>query len=301
MMSNKCLLASVALAFSVRTALAQDALIAARDLYKGAMYEEALARLNTLRASAHGPSDDAVIERYRALCLLALGRASEADAAIQAVVEAAPSFRPGETDASPRVRAAFSDVRQRVLPGIIQERYTRAKQTFNRGDRAAAKTEFQQVIDLLDDPDLVTVADRPPLADLRTLARGFLDLGSTGDLQAPRPPRPSSSVPPVAPPAAPPATPRIYDVDDPNVVAPVAIRQSWTNLKGIFAVRAGVVAIVVDESGAVESATMTVPVNPVYDRLALSLAKGWRYRPATVGGVPVKFRKVVSLEPQSAR
>jgi hypothetical protein len=300
MMLIKCMSAMVALALTTRAAFAQDALIAARDFYKDAMYEDALVRLNTLRASAHLPSDDAVIERYRAFCLLALGRATEADAAIEAVVKAAPSFRPTEADASPRVRAAFSDVRQRVLPGIIQERYTRAKQIFGQGERARAKTEFQQVIDLLDDPDVVSVLDRPPLGGLRTLAGGFLDLSSTVEPQTPRALLPSSSVPPMASPGTP-APGRIYSIDDPTVVAPVGIRQSWTTLNEVFAVRAGVVAIVIDESGAVESATMTVAVNPVYDRLALSLAKGWRYKPATVGGVPVKFRKVVSLEPRSSR
>jgi TonB family protein len=53
--------------------------------------------------------------------------------------------------------------------------------------------------------------------------------------------------------------------------------------------------VVIDESGAVESAFIADPITPVYDGLALRAARGWRYRPATVNGVPVKFRKIVQI------
>jgi hypothetical protein len=42
-------------------------------------------------------------------------------------------------------------------------------------------------------------------------------------------------------------------------------------------------------------------VNAVYDRLALSEAKRWRYKPATLDGVPVRFRKVILLDLKLAR
>jgi len=67
------------------------------------------------------PSRAGTIEEYRAFCLLALGRTAEAERAMEAVVAAAPSFRPTDADLSPRVRAVFSDVRRRTLPRIIQE------------------------------------------------------------------------------------------------------------------------------------------------------------------------------------
>jgi len=37
-------------------------------------------------------------------------------------------------------------------------------------------------------------------------------------------------------------------------------------------------------------------VNTVYDRIALATARSWRYRPATLDGVPVKFRAIVQLQ-----
>ena len=52
----------------------------------------------------------------RALCLMALSRATEADTVIQSIVSNDPLYQPSATDAAPRVRAAFSAVRQRCCP-----------------------------------------------------------------------------------------------------------------------------------------------------------------------------------------
>src|SRR5437870_5435101 len=84
-------------------------LSAARDLYASARYDEALAVLNGMRPTSDDPAGERKwIEQYRSLCLLALGRGTEAEAAIGAAVTADPLFQPTENDASPRVRAAFS-------------------------------------------------------------------------------------------------------------------------------------------------------------------------------------------------
>jgi TonB family protein len=67
-------------------------------------------------------------------------------------------------------------------------------------------------------------------------------------------------------------------------------------LGDVFVQRQGVVEIVVNETGLVETATMTVPVNVVYNGLVLAAAKNWRYIPATVDGVAVKFRNTIPLD-----
>ena len=85
----------------------ENPLTAARDLYASARYDEALAVLNGLPAD-NAVADRKSVEQYRSLCLLALGRGTEAESAIAAVVTADPLFMPGDADASPRVRAAFS-------------------------------------------------------------------------------------------------------------------------------------------------------------------------------------------------
>ncbi|MEN3337692.1 MAG: hypothetical protein V7647_1368 [Acidobacteriota bacterium] len=303
-------LAAIVVMTAANTAVAQDALGAARALYQSAAYDEALVRLNTLRATAH-PGDEArFVEQYRAFCLLALGRTVEAERAMEAVITVAPSFRPSEADESPRVRSAFTEVRRRVLPGIIEQEYTQAKAALERHDSVSARAGFQRVLDLLADVDIAAVANQPPLSDIRALAVGFRELSAA----APSRRAPAATVgAPVAAPVEPPspasagvpaaqaATDRIYGVEDGHVVRPLALRESWAPLADVFAVRTGVIEIVIDETGSVETATMSVGVNAVYDRLALTEAKRWRYKPATLDGVPVKFRKVILLDLKAAR
>jgi hypothetical protein len=304
----RCLAVIVVLT-AARTIFAQDALIAARDLYRAAAYEEALGRLDSMRGSAHVADEGRFIEQYRAFCLLALGRTAEAERAMEAVVMAAPTFRPSDADESPRVNSAFREVRGRMLPGIIQQRYTQAKAAFDRHDAVAARAGFQQVLDLLGDVDIAPVVNQPPLSELRTLAAGFRDLSAKAATPAPVPmmtPKSAAALPSAVPsikhePAPQPLAERIYGIDHASVVPPVVVRESWGALAGVFAVRTGAVEIVVDETGAVAIATMKTPVNAVYDRLALTEAKRWRYKPATLDGVPVKFRKVIVLDLTATR
>jgi TonB family protein len=271
-------------------------LAAARDLYASAAYDDALSMLNRLRAADHPVSQSRAIEQYRAFCLLALGRAADAEQAIEAVVAAEPSYHPSDSDVSPRVRSAFTSVRRRMLPAIIQQKYVQAKASFDRKDFAAAAAGFSQVLVGLADQDVASEAMRPPLSDLRTLAVGFEELAAKA--AAPPPPPPPPPPAPVATPLPPPPpiAPRIYSGDDPNVVAPAIVSQVLPMFPGqVMIPRTGRIEVVIDESGAVESAVMAATVTPVYDGLALRAARNWRYKPATVNGEPVKFRKIVQI------
>ena len=40
---------------------------------------------------------------------------------------------------------------------------------------------------------------------------------------------------------------------------------------------------------------MREPVNPSYDKIAVYATRNWRYRPATINGEPVKFRKLIAI------
>src|SRR5436190_1356501 len=199
----------------------ENPLTAARDLYASARYDEALAVLNGLPSDAVA-SDRKSIEQYRSLCLLALGRGSEAESAIAAVVTADPMFVPGEADASPRVRLAFSEVRQRLLPQIATTRYAAAKAAYDRKDYSAAETQFRNLLMLLDDPQM---GGRLP--DLRTLANGFVELAAAAAAPPPEPKKPEPAVPVAPAPAAPVASrePHVWTAEEPGVVAPVVIRQ----------------------------------------------------------------------------
>jgi TonB family protein len=93
-----------------------------------------------------------------------------------------------------------------------------------------------------------------------------------------------------------PKAPKIYTGNDLDVMMPVVIRQDLPAYPGqVPFPRQGMIEVLIDETGAVESALMRVGVSPTYDSIALNAAKNWRYRPATVNGVPVKYRKAVQV------
>jgi TonB family protein len=299
---KRWMLSAVMVLATAAAARAADDLSVARDLYASAAYEEALAALNRVRAAGTPVADASTVEQYRAFCLLALGRGPEAQAAIEAVISADPLYQPSSTDVSPRVRTAFSDVRRRMLPSIIPQQYAKAKTAFDRKDYAAAAAGFKQVLTALADPELGQAANQPPLSDLKTLAVGFQELSAKAIpppplAVAPNPVAEASGPAPASlPAAAPPAAPRVYTMADPKVIVPTVIRQELPPFVGRLSQPAtGALEVVIDERGNVESAAMRESVNAAYDRNALNATRNWRYQPATLNGIPVKFRKLISI------
>jgi tetratricopeptide (TPR) repeat protein len=289
--------AAALLMMTAPTGAEQESIAAARDLYASAAYEDALAVLNKLPSAGRPAEEARSIEQYRAFCLLALGRTAEAEHAIESVVAAEPAYRP-TNDLSPRGRNAFADVRRRVLPSIIQQKYAQARAAFDRKDFAVAAAGFAETLDTMNDPDVASAISQPPLSDLRTLALGFKDLAATA--AAPPPPPPVATAPPAAPveeptPAAP-KVPKIYSATDREVTPPAVLRQDLPPYPGqVFLPRQGVLEVVIDESGMVETALMRVAVANNYDPLALAATRSWRYRPAMLNGTPVKYRKAVQV------
>jgi protein TonB len=137
---------------------------------------------------------------------------------------------------------------------------------------------------------------QPPLSDLRTLAVGFKDLATTAATPPPLPtaPPPAAAVQAVVP--TPPPPPKVYSNADPDIVSPVALRQELPPYPGQVPIaRQGMIEVLIDETGAVESAIMRISVSPTYDNLALAAARNWRFRPAMLNGAPVKYRKAVQV------
>lgn len=265
----------------------------ARELYAAARYDEALAVLDELGASAATmPADRKAIEQYRSLCLLALGRGEEAEAAIAAVVRVDPFYMPGEADASPRVRTTFSDVRQRLLPDLATTRYAEAKAAYDRKAFAEAANRFRELVMLLDDPQM-----NGRLSDLRTLAAGFVDLATAA---AEPPPLPKEEPAPAPAPSAPkaPAEPTIYTAEDEGVTPPVVVRQDVPAVPNAIAGMTkdkGLIDIVIDEKGRVVSLALRSRLHPVYDTAILNAARDWKYKPARLNGEPVRYRKLLQI------
>jgi len=301
LMKGTCASLVLTVALAAPAAAQENSLETARNLYASARYDEALLVLNGLRPGPDVTNDLKAIEQYRSLCLLALGRAEEAEAAISAVIAADPMYQPSEAEASPRVRAAFAEVRQRRLPEISRERYSSAKAAFDRKDFARSEQEFRELLQLIDDPDM---AGR--LADLRVLVEGFLDLSTAAAAPPPAPQsaEPAPASPPPAPPPAPaPATPeaqsdRVFGAEDNGVVPPVAIKQEVPRLPSTIASQTrerGLMEIVIDEQGRVTHIELRGRMHPVFDSQLIAAAKDWRYRPATFNGRAVKYRKLVQI------
>jgi tetratricopeptide (TPR) repeat protein len=271
----------------------QSPLTTARDLYAAARYDEALIVLNSLRPNENNAVDLKVIEQYRSLCLLALGRTQEAEAAIAAVVAADPMYQPSESEASPRVRAAFSEVRQRQLPEIARARYASAKATYERKDFVNAERQFSELLRLIDDPEM---AGR--LGDMRVLVSGFLDLSSAA---AAPPPAPQKVEPSPAPP--PPQTRtypvgHIFSAEEPDVVPPVVQKQEVPSVPTSIRTQIrekGLLEVIIDEQGRVIGLDLRLRLHPIFDSQLLSAAKDWRYRPAMLNGRPVRYRKLVQI------
>jgi len=268
----------------------QDAVNAARDLYASAAYEDALSVLSRVPEAPRTSEEANAIAQYRAFCLLALGRTGEAERTIEALISRDPTYRPAATDVSPRVRAAFAEVRRRMLPTIIQQRYAQAKDAFDKKEFDAAAAGFGQVLDVMNDPDVAS----SQFADLRTLAGGFRDLAVRAAAPPPIVPVPAAA--PLPAPVTPAAAPRTYTAADRDVLTPLPIRQDLPSFPGQLPMpRSGAIEVTINEEGNVESALMRQKVSTAYDSLALAAAKTWRYKPAMVNGVPVKFRKVIQV------
>jgi tetratricopeptide (TPR) repeat protein len=278
---------------------------AAKALYAKASYEEALARLSQV--------DDVDqindVEQYRALCLLALGRPNEAQRSLEQIVTRAPLYTMSEADVSPRLIAMFQETRKRLLPLAAKDLYANGKASFDRKDYAAAATQLRQLVTLLSDQSLVE--SMAALSDLKQLAEGFLRLSDAEVAAAAARPAPPPVAPPVAmetPAAASPAAPAIYSTTDKDVTPPVEILRTlprWVppNPVARRSTFRGIVEVVVDERGAVESAAIRQSVTPLYDPDLLTTAKTWKFRPALRLGKPVKYRMMfeVVLQPASER
>jgi TonB family protein len=272
-------------------AAAQDALTVARDLYATARYEEALRVLDAVETTAPKATRQSA-DLYRTLCLLAVGRVDEADQTIEAIIARDPLFQPGD-ELPPRTRIAFSDARKRLLPVIVQQQYADAKAAFDRQEYETAAATFKRVLDALNEPEIQPLTAEPPLSDLRTLAAGFHDLS----VKATAPPPPPPPPPVVEAPRPVNLPPPIYGGEEPGVRAPVTLAQEMPRYPGAVPPTGikGIVEVIIDEQGGVESMSMIEPVNAAYDKLLLNAASRWKFAPATLKGVPVKFRKRIQI------
>jgi TonB family protein len=317
-----------ALLFAASVSLGgQDLLSAAKDQYASAAYEDALSTLSRLD-DAVAPEVARQADEYRAFCLYALGRTGEAESVAEAIIRKEPLVRLEAADASPRLESMFTDVRRRLLPSLIRERYRVARAAVDRKSFAAAEPDLAEAHRMIAEAEKIGVKD-DGLADLSVLVDGFLQLiRSSADQRpamaaaaAPAAPAPAAGRAPVpaasrgdasaqagqpaaaATPAAAAVIPRVYSAADEGVSPPVALEQkmpTMTNEMQLITRAAksrGMVDILIDENGRVLDASIRQSLNSTFDTMLVRAARNWKYRPAMVDGTPVRYVKTLLLVP----
>lgn len=263
---------------------------AARALYASAAYEEALDRLGRIRDA--GDLRDQV-ETYKALCLLALGRPRESERVIEQVLTRNPQYVPDEGAVSPRLMVIFRAVRARVLPPAARTLYATARATYDDGKFDVAAAQLRELLTILDADESDSL-----LGDLKLLAQEFLRLAEGGARKLPGaseiisgPDRRAARVEPTTGP--------IYSMLDKGIAAPVEITRPvpiWTAPRGMqLALYQGLMEVVIDEAGRVESAVVRRSISPSFDAELVAATSRWRFQPATRGGTPVKYRRTYEI------
>jgi len=302
---------------------AQDTLSAAKDLYASAAYEDALSTLGRMDSNG-GPEVARQVDEYRAFCLYALGRTREAESIAESIIRKEPLARLDAADASPRLELMFTDVRKRLLPSLIRDRFRAARSSLDQKNYAAAEPHLTEARLMIAEADKIGVRD-DGLADLSVLVDGFLQLiQSSAEQKASQQPAAAPAVAAAAAPAprqvAPPPSPsmrqaapspaaaaagaaRIYSVEDEGVSPPVALEQRMPAMTPQMQLIAkalknsGILDIVIDETGSVVDATIRQSMNSSFDTLIVRTARRWKYRPAMKDGVAVRFVKTLVLVP----
>ena len=285
---------------------AQDPLLAAKDLYASASYEEALTTLAGIESS--GTEIARQVDMYRAFSLYALGRTAEAEKVAESLIRREPLVELDE--AAPRIEAMFQNVRKRLLPVLIRTEYRTARTDLDQKKPESAKARLNDARRMLASAQKIGAWDEG-LADLQVLVDGFLDLTTRAAAD-----QASAAAPATVVSAAPsgsaqqmdaPLTiqrgpaPMSYGPEDEGVTPPSIVDQTLPRvpeqLRRLLRGRTGtgVIDLLIDETGAVQQATVRTSINTVYDALVVTSSRSWRYRPATREGVPVRYRKSIQI------
>jgi len=297
----------------------QDLLSAAKDQYASAAYEDALSTLNRLDGSV-APDVARQADEYRAFCLYALGRTGEAESVAESLIRKEPLVRLEAADASPRLESMFSDVRKRLLPSLIRDRYRIARAAVDQKSFAAAEPNLADARRMIAEAEKLGVKD-DGLSDLSVLVDGFLQLiKSSADQKKAEQPAVAAAAAPAATAPAPmrsPAAvsaradasgaaaviPRVYSAVDEGVSPPVVLEQKMPPMSNEMqlitraAKSRGMIDIVIDETGRVIDTSVRQSMNAAFDGMIVRESRRWKYRPAMVNGAPVRYVKTLILVP----
>jgi tetratricopeptide (TPR) repeat protein len=222
------------------------------------------------RANLPAPVAAARESERRAAALIAQGQSAEAAIVFDSLLLANPLYEPKASELTPESLTAFHNSQKLLLPVLAQRGHDRAKAALAAGDVDRALAAAREALEILERPAA------EPAQHLRGEVQRILDEASAAKAAADE---------------------IVYTKADPGVVPPRAISRQFpaTTPNGVPAHRVGTLEMIVGKEGTVEFVKLHTPLNRYHERMIVSAAKAWLYRPATKGGRPVRFRLTVTI------
>jgi hypothetical protein len=218
--------------------------------------------------AAAGDSIEAAIRR--ASGLLAEGRDGEAAMVFDGIVMKNPLLQLDPARYTPETLSAFQTSKRLLLPAMARRYYQEGRLAYDAGDFSMTLTKGERALALLRDADI-----DPSDADLNGEVSNLMAMATSAHTLEEA---------------------RIYTSADRDVTPPRPIgRQLSTASLSGRAPLTGRLELVVGRSGEVETVKLETPVNGYHDRMIVSAAKAWHYRPATKKGRPVRYSMVMSI------
>jgi hypothetical protein len=255
-------------------AVAQDTVDHVRGLYEAARYREALAVASTAQTTERVTAVQAELARFRALCFLATNQPAAADRAFAEMIELTPLVDVAAMRLAPSVTQRLERIRGRIVAELARDLFARARDDYERGERATAAAQFELVMQLAE------TAAAPALKDVGQLAAAYHRLASSID------PIPAVSSRLMTPLVAP-----VHAATAAITAPPRALVRQWvpprpTSIAPQPRPMRGLVEVHVDASGRVRAARLLERIHPSYDALLLASIRTWRYAPTAPGDDP---------------
>jgi hypothetical protein len=204
----------------------------------------------------------------RAAALIAQGQAAEAARVFDSLLMADPLYEPKASDLTPESLAAFRSSQRVLLPQLARRGYERARAALAAGETDRALSTARDTAAIMDRTS-VDPALRPLVQ--RLIEDASIALAAADEI--------------------------IYTAKDSGVVPPRALSRQFpaATPSGVPPHRVGTLEMVIAKDGTVEFVKLHTPLNRYHERMIVSAAKAWQYRPATRNGRPVKYRVTVTI------
>jgi hypothetical protein len=206
----------------------------------------------------------------RATALIAQGQTTEAGIVFDALLLSNPLYEPNPTELTPEALATFRTSQRLLLPNVAQKDYERGRTALTAGDPDRALSLAKEAATILDR----RVSEVLP--QLREQVQRLVEDATAAKAAADE---------------------IVYTANDKGVIPPRELSRQFpmTPPVGVPPSRVGTLEMIIGRDGSVEFVHLITPLNRYHERMVVSAAKAWRYRPATRNGRPVRFHLTVKI------